>query len=235
VIVGMYLNTPWYPKQLQELTAPEKQRRFEPAQAGGVYASASAPTHPIIRSTPEEMNGMMGGRIQRDVVVPFPGMAVSYPAGTAFNRVHLVALQIMHDSIDERPIYFSSSDGLMRELGLDRFAVRQGLASKLVLRPLDQPTPAGLVQGSPQMGGEWFDYDRSMKLYNDVYDFRGFKDRSVWPDNANRVPMQYYALAVQLADVAQKEAAPDAELRQLYADAQDFLATAEIGRLLTPR
>jgi hypothetical protein len=162
-------------------------------------------------------------------------MAVRYPAGTAFNRIHLLALQIMHDSIDERPIYFSSSGGLMQELGLDGFAVRHGLASKLVLRPADQPRPPEIVKASPEMGGEWFDYDRSMKLYNEVYDFRGFKDRKVWPDHANSVPMQYYALAMQLSDVAAKKAAPDSQLRQLESDAQDFLATAVSGRLAFTR
>jgi hypothetical protein len=229
VIVPQYLNTAWYPRQLQELTTPGRQRLFDSTRAGDLYPDSAPPARPIVRSTPEELDAIRGGRIEREVIVPFAGLALRYPAGTVFERRHQMALQIMHDSIDERPIYFSSSAGLMRELGLDAFAVRQGLVSKLVLRPLNEPQPAELVHGSPEMGGEWFDYERSMKLYHRVYDFSGFLNREVWPDHANTIPWSFYALALQLSDVAKKRGAPAAQVGTLERDAEAFRITAEGG------
>jgi hypothetical protein len=235
VIVGMYLNTDWYPKQLQELTAPETQRLFDVETAGRLYPDVTQPTHPILHSTPEQMDAVGAGRIDRDLVVPFPGLAISYPAGTVLNRVQRMALSIIHDSIDERPIYFATSSGLMMELGLDQFSVRHGLISRLLLRPMDEAQPAGLVLGSPEMGGEWFDYQRTLDLYDDVYDFRGFKDRAIWADRATlNIPWHYYALAMQLSDVAEKQGADATKVQALQADAAQFMVTAEGGYAGTP-
>jgi hypothetical protein len=236
VIVGMYLNTTWYPRQLQELTVPERQRLLLPDQTGGVYdPDAAPPTHPILLTDAEQLDLIGSGRIAQDVTVPFPGLAVTYPAGTPFNRIQRLALAIIHDSIDERPIYFASTAGLMSELGLDQWAVRQGLVSKLVLRPMDEPQPEAFVQGSPMMGGEWFDYPRSMALYQEVYDFRGFRDRDVWFDRATlNIPTHYYVLAYQLSDVASMRGAPEATVEALIEDAEAFLITSQGGALGAP-
>jgi hypothetical protein len=236
VIVGMYLNTTWYPRQLQDLTSPGRQRPFLDDQTGGVYdADAAGPTHPILLVSPEQLDAVGSGQIPQDVTVPFPGLAVTYPAGTPFNRVQRIALSIIHDSIDERPIYFASTAGLMSEMGLDQWAVRQGIVSKLVLRPMDEPQPDAFVQGSPQMGGEWFDYPRSMALYQNVYEFRSLRDRDIWFDRATlNIPTHFYALAYQLSDVATLQGAPEATVLELFEDAQAFLVTAEGGPRGTP-
>jgi hypothetical protein len=235
VIVGMYLNTLWYPKQLQELTTPGSQRPFDVELAGDLYPDATEPTHAVLRSTPEQMDAVGTARLDRDVVVPFPDLAISYPAGTVLDRVQRMALSIIHDSIDERPIYFATSGGLMQQLGLDQFSVRQGLVSKLVLRPLDEPQPAGLVLGSPEMGAEWFDYERSMTLYDEVYDFRGLEQRAIWSDRATlNIPWHFYALAIQLSDVAEKQGVAATRVQALQSDAAGFLVTAEGGFLGRP-
>jgi hypothetical protein len=230
VIVGQYLFTDWYPKQLQELTTGERQRPFVVEQGGGIYAERAAPTGPVIGADPADMDRIQGGIIGSDLTVPFPGLAVTYPAGTPLDRVHRMALSIIHDSIDERPIYFASTGGLMSELGLDRFAVRQGLISKLVLRSLESEPPSGVVRGAPEMGAEWYDYPRSMALYQDVYEYSGLRDRDVWFDRATlNIPWHYYAMALQLSDIAQSQGEGDALVRSLQADAEAFLIVAEGG------
>jgi hypothetical protein len=234
VIVGMYLNTTWYPRQLQELTTPGRQRPFDPELAD-LYGEPTAPTKPVLAATGEQMDAVDGGRLDRDVVVPFPGLAVSYAAGQVLSRVHRMALAIIHDSIDERPIYFASASGLMLELGLEQFAVRQGLVSKLLLRQMEEPQPEHLVKASPQMGAEWFDYERSMRLYEDVYDYRGLRDRDVWFDRATlNIPWHYYAMAMQLSDVAEQRGAPAERVVELRTDAEAFMITAEGGLEGTP-
>jgi hypothetical protein len=236
VIVGMYLNTNWYPRQLKELTTPGTQRPFDPELSGDLYGGdPAAPTKPILAATGEQMDAVSGGRLDRDVVVPFPALAVSYAAGQVLTRVQRMALAIIHDSIDERPIYFASASGLMLELGMDQFAVRQGLVSKLELRKMDEPQPERLAKAAPAYGGEWFDYERSMRLYQDVYDYRGLRDRDVWFDRATlNIPWHYYAMAMQLSNVAEQRGAPASRIQELEADAQAFMITAEGGLRGTP-
>ena len=173
--------------------------------------------------------------MDRDVTVSFPGLAVTYPSGTPLDRSHRIALAIIHDSIDERPIYFASTAGMMTDMGFDRWAVRQGLVSKLLLRSMDAAQPEGVIQGSPEMGAEWFDYPRTLKLFQDVYSFRGLEQRDVWFDRATlNIPWHFYALALQLADVAEKSGSTQALIGQLEDQAQSFLVTAQGGRRGTP-
>jgi hypothetical protein len=235
VIVGMYLNTNWYPRQLQELTTPGRQRPFDAEQAGELYPNATPPSKAILAATGEQMDAVQGGQLDRDVVVPFPALAVSYGAGQVLSRVHRMALAIIHDSIDERPIYFASASGLMLELGMDQFAVRQGLVSKLMLRKMEDPQPEHLVKAAPEYGSEWFDYERSMRLYEDVYEYDGLRDRDVWFDRATlNIPWHYYAMAMQLSNLAEQRGVPASRIQELHADAEAFMVTAEGGREGTP-
>ena len=110
---------------------------------------------------------------------------------------------MIHDSAGRRPIYFASSAGLLRLLGLEPFGVRHGLATKLVMRDPQGDAPDGWVEGSARMGGGWFDIERSMTLVRDVYRYRGLKDRELWQDRSTlSIPTLYQFLFVQLADVA---------------------------------
>jgi hypothetical protein len=236
VVVGQYLQTPWYPKQLRDLTAPGRQRLFDPAQGAGIY---TAPDHPpagaVTGLTDEEMDGIFGAQLDNDITVPFPKLAVTYPAGTSLSRTAQLALAFIHDSIGERPIYFAASAGLMRELGLDPWAVRQGLAVKLELQDLNRDRPAGWVEGSPEYGGDVFDLDRSLSLYQDVYRFRSIRDRPIWQDRSTlNIPWFYYALALQLSDVARVGGADAEVVKRLQDDALAFQIVAEGGSKGTP-
>ena len=91
----------------------------------------------------------------------------------------------------------------MGELGLERWGVRHGLVVKLEMRSLDAVLPANWVQGSDDHGGVWYDIDRSLELYENVYEFRGIRERAIWSDRSTlNIPWQYFAMALQLADVA---------------------------------
>ena len=118
----------------------------------------------------------------------------------------------------------------MAELGLERWGVHHGLAVKLEMRALDAPPPAHWVQGSAEYGGYWLDLDRSLELYEDVYQYRGIRDRDIWQDRSTlNIPWQYFAMAMQLADAA-KVAGRDAELvRRLEEDALNFQVVAQGG------
>ena len=61
----------------------------------------------------------------------------------------------------------------------------------------------GLVKGSEELGGTWFDLERSLQLYDEVYRYRGLRDRPIWQDRASHnIPMQYYVMALLLADAS---------------------------------
>jgi hypothetical protein len=232
VIVGQYLFTTWYPRQLQRHTEPGRQRAYDGSHAPGLYPDPASPTRSITRLTPEQIDGIASARLAEDLTVPFPALAVTYPSGTVLNRGQLLALRIIHDSIAERPIYFAAEGGMMRELGLHPWAIRHGLAAKLDPRGPSAMARAGLVQGSEDYGGTWFDLERSLRLYDEVYSYRGIRDRPIWQDRPTlNIPMQYYVMALLLADAATVAGQPETATR-LRADALAFQLVADGGMAL---
>jgi hypothetical protein len=236
VIVGQYLFTDWYPKQLRDLTRPDRQRPFRPDDVGGLYRVADVPGRAVTELTDAQLDSVVGGSLPEDQTVPFGGVALTFPRGMALNRSHRVALAIIRDALDERPVYFSGPGGMLNELGLRPFGVRHGLVVKLDMRSRERAdADAELVQGSPAYGGERFDLERSLRLYDEVYHLRSVKDRDVWTDRATlNIPWYYYALALQLSDVARLVERPADLVERLEADAAEFSVTAQGGRSGTP-
>lgn len=236
VIVGQYLNTTWYMKQLQEMTEPDRQRLFDSSAAPGLYEGAVArPSKAIIAMAPEQMDRVGNAQLGEDLTIPLPGLAVTYPAGTLLSREQQLTLSVIHDSGDERPIYFASSGGLMAQMGLEPWGIRQGLVTKLVLRPRDGLLLEGLVQGSPELGGEFYDVERSLRLYQEVYRYRGIRDRPIWQDRSTlNVPYYFYVVALQLSDVARIAGLDEALVQSLEEDALSFQVVADGGALGTP-
>jgi hypothetical protein len=236
VIVGQYLFTDWYPRQLARLTAPDRQRPFDPDLVPGLYpAPPKPPEHSITTLTDDQMNAVVGARLSQDATIHFPQIDVVYPAGTDLNRADQLALAFIHDSIEERPIYFAGAGGLISDLGLDRWGVRQGLAVKLDLRTSADSLPKGLVRGSRPYNAEVFDLPRSLELYQNVYRYRGLRERAVWADRSTlNIPWHYYAMALQLSDVVRTATADSTLVRELQGDALAFRVVSEGGALGTP-
>jgi hypothetical protein len=91
------------------------------------------------------------------------------------------------------------------------------------------------VQASENLGGETFDVPRTRTLYEEVYRFRGLMDRRVWADRTTlNIPWQFYALALQLADVGAKRGMAGGWVAELQEDARRFLVTARGGSAGTP-
>lgn len=235
VVVGQYLYTSWYPKQLQDLTTPGRQRVFDPEVFPGLHEDRPLPSQPITVLSQDVMDSVTAMRLPEDLTIPFPKLAVTYPEGMVLDRAQQLALRIINDSGRERPIFFSSSAGLMTQLGLERWGVRHGLTTKLELRNLETDEHLGLVQGAPEYGGDWYDLDQTLRLYDEVYLYRGLRDRDIWADRSTlMIPFQYYVLALQLSNVVDL-AGVDADLaRALEQDALAFQIVSEGGRLGAP-
>ena len=234
VVVGQYLYTDWYPKQLQELTSPGRQRPFLPEQGGGLYEAPEAPPRtPILNLTPEEIDRITGGSFSNEVTVPLGPVAVQYPANSYLDRGDQLTLAMIFDSLEERPIYFATPSGILGRLGLEPWAVRHGLAAKLVPRDLNGPQDPGLVQSSQGYGDDWFDVERSLILMEKVYSYRGFMDRTVWTDRSTlNIPWYFYLTAAQLAEVVSRwEGGTEEQVLSLRKKSEAFLVTARGGRL----
>jgi hypothetical protein len=233
VIVGQYLQTTWYPKQLQRLTAPGRQRPYVAPEGVTLYQDPGLPAESISSAPAEVLDRVGGGQIPQDLDVAFPTLAVTYPAGTLLDRNHRIALAIIRESYGKRPIYFATTGGMMGELGLYEWGVRHGLANKLVLTDHEELDAAGYVTVPPELGGERFDVARSLDLYQNVYSYRGLKGRVIWPDRStDNIPLQFYYLALQLAAAVESTGGSQEVLDQLARDAADFQITANGGALL---
>jgi hypothetical protein len=228
VVVLQYLYTDWYPLQIRDQTEPERQRPFDGQFAAGIYSTDSLPPDQSVSlATDEAMAAVRGGALPADLSLSLDGVVVTYPSGLYLDRAVQIALSMINDSAGRRPIYFASSAGLLQSLGLGPWGVRHGLATKLVMRNLEEDAPDGWVEGSARMGGEWFDVERNLTLVYDVYRYRGLKDRELWPDRSTlTIPMQFQLLFTQLADVAAIESRPVEEVAALAEAAASMRVTA---------
>jgi hypothetical protein len=69
-----------------------------------------------------------------------------------------------------------------------------------------------------------------MRLYDEVYQFRGLRDRAIWPDRSTTMmPWQYYLLALQLSDVASAGGLDATVVQRLRDDAEAFQLVAQGG------
>jgi len=231
VVVLQYLYTDWYPKQIRDQTLPERQRPFDEQFAAGIYSASAPPTQSVSLATDEVFDSVVGGTLPADLSLSIDNVLVTYPAGIYLDRGQRIALSMINDSAGVRPIYFATSAGLIRALGLERWGVRHGLPTKLVMRSLEEDAPEGWVKGSDRTGGEWFDAERNMTLVRDVYRYRGIRDREIWPDRSTlAIPTQFQILFIQLMDVAATEQRPIEELEALGEEAAAMAITARGGR-----
>ncbi|MCY4398049.1 MAG: DUF2723 domain-containing protein [Gemmatimonadetes bacterium] len=228
VAVVQYLSTDWYPKQLRELTAPGRQRPYIPVE-GIAYEDRAPPAASVLGMTDDQLRRVGGGPLPDSFTLRIGSMVVAYPAGMNLTPGQRVALSMIRSSAAERPIYFAGSSGEMAQMGLNPWGVAEGLAVRLSVRSLDEPRPRSYRQVPVELGGDWFDYDRTVQLVDDVYRYRGIRFRDIWPDmSTDNIPLQYYLLTAKLAMLA--DVAGDAEAVARYGDmAQDFLVVYRGG------
>ena len=229
VIVDQYLNTQWYPRQLKRRTGPDRQRPFVDDRGLGLYeVPPDLPSRAVTTRPDDELNAAGAAVLAEPAALRLGRLSVRYPEGFRFGRGDQIALAIIQDSIDQRPIYFASSGALAERMGISEQTVRQGLAARLsVTAPEEIP---GVVRVPPGLGGGWIDVERSATLTRDVYSYRGLKDRAIWPDmpSAN-IPLQFQILFLQLADALAQLGGDDETVAGFLAEADSFAVTAAGG------
>ncbi len=238
VIVGQYLYTDWYPKQLKYHTSPGRQRRFVDREGIGLYPTPrSVPTRPITAVADEDLDRVESVILALEQNVELAteedSVVIQYPAGSQLLRGSQIALAIIRDSLAERPIHFASTGGMAQELGLEGLTVRQGLTSKLRLDDLEEDP--SLVRVSETTAGEWLDFERSIVLAEEVFQYRGLEDRAIWTDRPSlNIPIHFYVLYVQLAEGAIRMGRDEAFAETLMNRADRFYVTSRGGSLTLP-
>jgi len=236
VIVVQYLYTDWDIGQLRDLADPGRQRAFDAERFALDFYEApdDVPSQPITTLTPDQTAEVWGTQLEQSLGVPLGPLVVEYPAGAVLDRAQMLALRIIADSIEERPIYFASTGGLIGQLGLSPWGVRYGLTTKLELRDLEDPeASAHLIQGSADLSPEWWDVDRNLTLVDEIYSYRGLKDRAIWQDNSTtNIPLHYQFLFTQLADAAMNAGYDEELVTRLAQEARSFRITAMGGTKL---
>ena len=213
VVVVQYLFTEWYAKQLRERTEPGRQRLFVPVE-GLPYADRDPPAGPVVALTDQELATVGDGPLREAMSVRIGNMGVQYPRGMDLRSGNRIALAIIQASAAERPIYFASRDGEMKTMGLSTWGVSEGLAVRLHMRDLDGEQPAEYRRTGAGLGGEWFNYPRSMELVDEVYSYRGLRGREIWPDYSTKsVVYGFYRLTALLAALTEVEGEMETSLR----------------------
>jgi hypothetical protein len=232
VIVVQYLYTPWYPRQLNYHSTPERQRGYTPEAGGGraLFPDPGVrPSRSLTTLSDDDLDRVESGFLASDFSFSLGGVGLQFPAGTFLGRGERIALAMIRDAMGERPIHFASTGGLAETLGLTSVVVRQGLSSRLRIEDFlsGEAPPEGVIRVSPSLGGEWVDLPTSLRLSQEVHSYRGLTDRAIWQDRASvNIPFQFYYMYLQMADASLAGPTPDrAQAERLASQAEGFLAT----------
>lgn len=248
VMVWSYLNTPWYAKQLRDLTQPCTQpggaeadrtrilcqREFRPETASPVYAApASPPANTVLPLTDEEIETVTRfgyTQIPQDVIFEAGGLQVPLPAGTVLPAADQFILSIIRNAWEERPIYFAMTTNAHRSLGFDRYVVRQGLAFRLI-SPADAAA-AGYVALPPDdnwtpLFGAYIDVERTERLLWTDFVFRGLPDRRHWVDDATRGIPSYYGYTHLALSQAQQFSGNESEVARNLDRADEWIGLSQ--------
>jgi len=212
VIVGTYLNTDWYAKQLRGLTSPCPtpdawardrtriicQRPFEPAGAPRFYGNPARPTKSILPLSDAQIDAIMVSAVPlpEDVIFEARGMQATIPGQRYLTPADQLMLTIIKEAWGDRPIFFASTGDAHRQLGLGPFVTRTGLAYRLTT-PQEAQRFLAMPPNNPYYPilGAYVDVDRHRRLVWETFQYGDLIDRPVWPDDATRGFPTYYANA----------------------------------------
>ena len=207
VAVLSLLNTDWYVRgiirrpiyQYNAANGPAIYRgRSWPKPAGSPIAltlagADSIPDYILMRQPLQLRKAGLTATVSPENLPPGPN-------GTGvLERKDIAVLRMIADSWPQRPIYFSRTTGnYAQSLGLDRFTLSQGLASKLFLPPSTASADTVSIRGAG-----WFDLPRSKALFMDVFQGpRAIEKHGDWVDRPSvGIPLAYVFAGEELAAV----------------------------------
>lgn len=194
------------------------QREYRTENTTGVYtgdaSSVSGGQVPILMNAPVRAPVRGTLELEDDIIDQVAGayveireprsialgpLTVTINGGSYLSAWQQFAFSIIANSIEDRPIYFSSGGSASGSLGLGDFIVREGLAYRLLPTAPDStagvvPMPAESIY--TQVTGRWVNEERTRVLMDEVFVHRGeIPNWDHWPDRAAIGIPNYYSWA----------------------------------------
>jgi hypothetical protein len=201
VAVTSLLNTDWYPRGLLRRPIVPYDAAKGPAAYRGM--ATPVPTRPILSLSVSELDAipdyidvrtpqLFQNGTMRAVVDP---RRLEYGVPT---RGDLLVLQLLKDNLGVRPVYIARTSGsYIQALGLEPYALVQGLASKISPMALT-PSPDTLAA----QGSGYVDVNRTRALWNGYGAPAAMIRRGDWVDRpSNGIPAIYAVTAIMLSNV----------------------------------
>jgi hypothetical protein len=218
VIVMSYLNTPWYAKQLRDLTRPCPagrsadddptriicQREYRPSPRVPFYdALARKPAKSIIPLSDADVDRIAGTppfETRDPLSFQDAQLQATIPAGRILLPADIFMTAILTEALGDRPVYYATTTQAYESLNLFPFLIRQGVAFKLSNGPVVAGPATGVVRLEGQMQlvtGEWVDVPRTEALlWKTFVHHNGFPDTwERWVDKPTQGIPFYYAYA----------------------------------------
>ena len=201
VAVTSLLNTDWYPRSLLRRPIVPYDAERGPAVYRG--RSWQMPTTPVFSATIAQLDSVPEYVELRSPQIFEQGSlrAVVDPRRLEYGvpvRSDLLVLQLLKDNYGIRPFYISRSSGpYVQALGLEPYALMQGLANKILTAP--SPTNADTV-ALPGLGH--IDLQRSLALWRGYGGPPSIIRQGDWVDRPSvNIPATYISTALILGEV----------------------------------
>lgn len=190
------LNTDWYVRQL--IRRPPSP--YEADKGPALYRSTTAtmPTGSPVKMTFEEADALPLAIQTPQNAAFIKGEIIAQPRTPQLMKSDQLVYFMIRDAFPQRPIYFSrTAGGYPYELGLERYVVTQGMAKKLMDKPVEPSPDIMMVPGEGIM-----DVKRSYELWSTVFTAnKSLAKRNGWVDDASvGIPDLYVISGITLAE-----------------------------------
>ena len=204
VAVTSLLGTDWYPRGLLRRKTPV----YDAAKGPAIYRSlaASPPTKPLFSLTYDQLDSVPSYIDVRTPQVFQAGAlrAIVNPERLDYGvitRGDLLVLQLLKDNLGVRPMYIArTSGGYVQALGLEPYALVQGLASKI------EPAAIVATRDTLAAGGTGhIDVVRTRALWSSYGAPSAMIRRGDWVDRPSiGIPLIYIGTAFMLGELAEQ-------------------------------
>ena len=204
VAVTSLLNTDWYPRGLVRRPIVP----YDAARGPATYRHGAwpLPSGPILSMSTGQLDAIpQYVEVREPQLFQHGGIrAIVDPRRLEFGvpvRSDLIVLQLLKENLGVRPMYISrTTGGYLQALGLEPYALMQGLATKIVGAPV-----ASSADTIPIAGSGHIDLPRTLALWKGYGAPRAIVARGDWIDRPSvSIPTTYVSTALVLGEALER-------------------------------
>jgi hypothetical protein len=230
VAVTSLLNTDWYPRALVRRPI----ERYDEGRGPAAYRGRAwtMPDRPILSMSTEELDAIPEFVDLREPQIFQAGgiRALVDPRRLEYGvpvRSDLIVLQLLKENLGSRPLYVArTTGGYVQALGLEPYALVQGLANKIMSSPVKT---SGDTVAVPGLGH--IDVPRSRELWNGFGAPAAIIARGDWIDRPSvNIPTTYIGTALVLSQAYDRLGRTDEaeKLRRAVVDIAEATRTLDL-------